>query len=363
MQIGILGLPLSGKTTVLNALTRGREAVDTFAGGKRESHIGVVRVPDPRLDKLAEIFEPKKVTPTSVQYLDVVGLEKGASQKGGFSDEFLGNLRTVDALLLVLRLFKNENVLLPEGSIDPARDLSIIETEFFLSDMSIVENRIKRLQKTVLKTKIPEETRELEVLRRCSELLDQEKPLRELELSPEQEKLIRGYQFLTIKPLLLVLNIGEEHLGKEDDLVKEYSSLGQAHKCALTTICAEIEMEIEQLEEEDQAAFLEDLGIKELALFRLVRDSHDLLGLITFFTYVHDEIRAWNIRQGTFAKLAAGAVHTDMEQGFIRAEVVSFDDLARCKTIAHCREEGLLRLEGKNYVVQDGDVITFRFNV
>ena len=363
MQIGIVGLPLSGKTTVFNVLTRGHETVDTFAGGKRESHIAVVKVPDTRLDKLAEMFAPKKVTPTTVQYVDVVGLEKGTSQKGGFSDEFLGNLRTVDALLLVLRLFTDENVPHPEGSIDPARDLSIVETEFLLSDMSIVENRIKRLEKTILKTKIPEEMRELEVLRHCLELLDREKPLRELELSPEKEKLIRGYQFLTIKPLLVVLNIGEEHLGEEDDLVKEYSSLGQAHKCALTTICAEIEMEIEQLEEEDQQAFLEDMGIEELALSRLVRASHDLLGLVTFFTYVHDEIRAWNIARGTSTKLAAGAVHTDMERGFIRAEVVSFDDLARCKTIAHCREKGLLRLEGKDYVVQDGDVITFRFNV
>jgi GTP-binding protein YchF len=363
MQIGIVGLPLSGKTTVFNALSKGHEAVDSFAGGKRESHIGVVKVPDMRLAKLAEMFKPKKVTPTSVQYVDVVGLEKGASKKGGFSDEFLGNLRTVDALLLVLRLYENENVLHPENSIEPERDLSIVETEFLLSDMSIVENRIIRLEKTIPKTKIPDEIRELEVLRRCSELLNEERPLREIELSHDEEKLIRGYQFLTIKPLLVVLNIGEEHLGTEDDLVRKYSSLGQAHKCALTTICAEIEMEIEQLDEEDQQAFLEDMGIKELALSRLVRASHDLLGLVTFFTYVHDEIRAWNISLGTPAKLAAGAVHTDMERGFIRAEVVSFEDLTRCKTIAHCREEGLLRLEGKDYAVQDGDVITFRFNV
>jgi len=363
MQIGIVGLPLSGKTTVFNALTSGHEEVDSFAGGKRESHIGMVRVPDPRLDKLAEMFEPKKVTSTSVQYVDVVGLEKGVGQKGGFSDDFLGNLRTIDALMLVLRLFENENILHPEGSRDPARDLSIVEAEFLLSDMSIVENRIKRLEKTVPKTKIPEEIRELEVLHRCSELLDQEKPLREMEMSPDEEKLIRGYQFLTIKPLLVVLNIGEEQLGSEDDLLKEYSSLGQAHKCALASVCAEIEMEIEELAEEDQQAFLKDMGIEELALSRLVRASYDLLGLVTFFTYVHDEIRAWNIPRGTPAKLAAGAVHTDMERGFIRAEVVGFDDLARCRTIAHCREEGLLRLEGKDYVVQDGDVITFRFNV
>jgi GTP-binding protein YchF len=363
MQIGIVGLPLSGKTTVFNALTRGHEAVDKFAAGKREAHIGIVKVPDERLDKLAGIFAPKKITPTTVQYVDVAGLEKGKGSKGGFEDEFLGKLRTVDAILLVIRNFENESVPHSEGSIDPDRDLGIVETEFLLSDMSIVENRITRLEKTVPKTKNKDEMVELEVLRKCAQFLDEERPLRELKLSPDEEKSIRGYQFLTIKPLLIALNIAEEDLDHEEEILLRYQAMSQAPRRNLTLICAEIEMEIEQLQEEDQQAFLDDMGIKEMAISRLVKASYDLLGYITFFTYVNDEIRAWNITHGTNAKQAAGAVHSDMEHGFIRAEIVSYDDLIRCESIAHCREQGLLRLEGKDYVVKDGDVITFRFNV
>ena len=363
MQIGIVGMPLSGKTTVFNALTKHHADVDGFAGGKQESHLGDVKVPDLRLETLDELFAPKKCTPTHVQYVDAAGLEKGSSEKGGLSDFFLGQLRTVDALLLVVRLFEDVNIMHPESSINPRRDLEIVTTEFLLSDLNIVEHRISKLEKTAQKTKIPDEVRELELMRTFQEMLENEQPLREAEISPANALLIRGYQFLTIKPLLTLINIGENQISKQKQVIDEYTDLGAKEKCGITALCAEIEMEIAQLDEDDQNAFLEDMGIEEPALARVIRESYNLLDLITFFTYVNDEVRAWTIPRGATAKQAAGAVHTDMERGFIRAEVASYTDLKEQKSIAHCREKGLLRLEGKDYSVQDGDVITFRFNI
>jgi GTP-binding protein YchF len=298
-----------------------------------------------------------------VEYTDVAGLEKGVSRKSGLGDQLLGRLRTVDALLVVLRLFADTQVLHPEGNIDPRRDMALLHTEFVLSDLGIVEHRLDKLRKSVLKTHSAEEQSELLLMERCLALLEAERPLRELTLAPEEERLLRPYQFLTAKPLLIVLNIGEEQMAEEEAILAAHADLATGPACDLGVVCAKLEMEIAQLEPAEAELFLREMGLKEPAMSRLVRKSYDLLGLVTFFTYVSDEVRAWTIPRGTPAKRAAGAVHTDIERGFIRAEVVSFADLQAQGSLGRCREHGLLRLEGKDYVVQDGDVVTFRFNV
>ncbi len=361
MQVGIVGLPQSGKTTLFNALTGG--SIEAHTGARQNSHIAVVKVPDRRLERLRELFQPKKITPTTVQYVDVAGLEKGVSDKGGLSEHFLGKLRTVDALLVVIRLFEHELIPHPEHSIDAERDLEIITAECLLSDLNIVENRTAKLEKTAPKTKDPDELHELELMRKFKGALEEETPLRELPLAPLDLPLIRGYQFLTIKPILVVLNIGEAQLSERDRIIRDHAGILDGSRTALTAVCAEMEMEIEQLEEEEADLFFKEMGIEEPALSRLVRESHALLDLLSFFTFVSDEVRAWTIPKGATAKEAAGAVHSDMERGFIRAEVVSFEHLNQLGSMQACREKGLIRLEGKEYLVQDGDVITFRFNV
>lgn len=363
MRIGIVGLPLSGKTTVFNALTGANLATGVSPGGKREPNIGVVKVPDERLERLNKMLQPERKVPATVEYVDVAGLKKGASRSGEFGPRFLNYLKAIDALLLVVRAFQNESVPHPEGSVDPKRDIELVETEFLLSDLGIVENRIGKLEKSLAKKKDEREERELGLLKRCYESLAEEMPLREEKFSPEEEKLLRGFQFLTLKPLLILVNIGEEDIGKEDQIIERCSGAIKGENYRMLALCAELEMELTQLEERDAQAFRADLGMEESALTKLIKTSYELLGLISFFTTEGGEVKAWTIRKGTPARRAAGAVHTDMEKGFIRAEVVHYDDLIRCGSIAKCREQGLFRLEGKDYLVQDGDVITFRFSV
>lgn len=361
MQIGIVGLPLSGKTTIFNALTGSTVEVDHF-GGRREIHRAVVSVPDPRLEKLAEIFKPEKVTPATVEYVDTAGVQRAAGKHAGLDDELLGYLRTVNEIILVVRAFQNPNVAHPEGSVDPLRDTRTLLGDLLISDLAIVEGRVQRLEKSVAKTRNEAEIFELEVLRRFQEALENEQPLRTLEISSEEEKVVRGYGFLTLKPTMIVVNIDETDLGKEEEIRRDFAEFEAIPRTAVEVVCGQIEMEIAQLDAEDRRAFLEDMGLVEPAMSRLIRSSYDLLGLVTFFTYESKEVRAWTIRRGTVARRAAGTIHSDMERGFIRAEVISYQDLLRCGSIARCREAGALRLEGKDYVVQDGDVITFRFS-
>ena len=363
MIVGIVGLPLSGKTTLFNALTGGSVAVDKFMGGKRETHRAVVDVPDERLERLAGIFQPRKVTPATVEYVDMAPVQREGGSRSGLDDEFLGYIRTLDELLIVLRAFEDESVPHPLGNVDPVRDLDELMAEFLLSDLAIVENRIARLEKTAHKTKNEEELFELELLSRFRTVLEENQPLRVLELAPEEEKVVRGYSFLTLKPTLIVVNIGESDLGKEQVWLDKFADVAMVPNTRVTAVCAQIEAEIAQLEPEDAKAFLDDLNLEEPARSRLIRDSYELLGLVNFFTAGEKEVRAWTIRRGTRAKEAAGAIHSDLERGFIRAEVVPYEDLVRFGSFARCREEGVLRLEGKDYVVQDGDVITVRFGV
>ncbi len=363
MKIGIVGLPLSGKTTLFNALTGA--SVDTgFSGGKEEAHHATVKVPDERLDRLNDIYQLEKKVPAVIEYIDLAGLTATEHEKkSGFSDQFLGHIRTADAILVLLRQFKNESVPHPLNSIDPVRDLASIEAEFILSDLNIIENRMTRLQKEMKAKKNITDVREYEFLQKLQAFLEQEKPLRELDISDEEERIVRGYQFLTQKPLIICINIGEEDLVNKEQIASSLQNYAENENSTVVAISAQLEMEIQQLSEEDARVFREDIGIEHSAMDTLIRVSYDLLGLISFFTVGKDQVRAWTIPVGTKAPQAAGAIHTDFERGFIRAEVVHYDDFMRRKNMQQCKADGVLRLEGKDYVVKDGDIINFRFAV
>jgi GTP-binding protein YchF len=361
MEIGIVGLALSGKTTVFNLLTRS-SAETGFAAGKKRVNLGVSRVPDPRVDRLSEIWSPKKTTYATIRYVDVAGVEKGAG-KEGLSAEILTALRNTDALLAVVMAFESDQAPHPEGSIDPLRDLQTLQTEFVLTDLIIVENRLQRIAKQ-MKGKVDKALEvERALLDRCRLVLEGEQPLRDLELTEEERRILKGFQFLTLKPLLIALNLGESDLSRAGELLKPLAQRWSGPAVAATYLCAPIEQEISELSPEDARAFLDDLGIDTSATDRIIRTSYEVLGLISFFTVGEDECRAWTIRRGTKAPQAAGAVHTDMERGFIRAEVVSYEEFVTAGSLAACRDKGLLRLEGKEYVVRDGDILNIRFAI
>ena len=351
-----------GKTTIFNALTSASARTGEFSLGVKEANRGVVKVPDERLYKLAPMYDPKKVTPAEVEYIDVAGLVKENKEKGS-EGEFYHSLREVDELAHVVRLFKDDNVMHVSGSIDPQRDIKSLDLDLIVIDLDIIEKRLKRLEKTVASSKSEEDKRELQVLHKFKDALDNEIPLREVELSFEESKLVRGYGFLSQKPLLLILNTGEEQIKMKNDLEAEVSEFQKRKKIQVCSVCGKLEMELSQLEEKDRKAFMDDLGIEELAVNRVINSSYELLDLISFFTANENEVRAWTIPSGTKAIKAAGTVHSDMERGFIKAEVIGFDKLSDLGSIHKAKEKGILRLEGKNHVVQDGDVIFFRFNV
>lgn len=361
MQVGIVGLPLSGKTTLFNALT-GKREVTGFGGSGREKHVAVVKVPDERLDKLHALVPQARMVQTTIEYIDLAGVDKG-SGRSGFDSQFLGDLRQADALLVVIRAFLNDAVPHPESNIDAHRDFQTISDEFLLSDLAIVENRLTRLGQQLRKAKSEALLREADLVERCRQHLEEGRPLRELELEPDDAKLLRGFQFLTLKPALIAININEEDVSNAGTIEQEFRTHYQAKKLDFIALSAAIEMEIAQLASDDAAVFLRELGIGEPALQRMIRYSYNLLGLLTFFTFGENEVRAWTLRKGMTARQAAGEVHSDMERGFIRAETVQFTDLLQHRSLAKCRDAGVLRLEGKDYPVRDGDVITFRFNV
>ncbi len=357
MQIGIVGLPYSGKTTIFSTLLKHKSS----DGGhhKIEAERGIVKVPDERLERLTAMFNPKRKVNATIEYLKVQGFDSGAEKPQGLPPQFIANIKTVDAILLVVRAFENDMYPHPLGRIDPAKDIEFINAEFWLSDMAIIETRIERLEKSIKKAQLDAEKRELELISRCRAHLEQERPLREMELSTEEEKLLRTYQFITAKPLLYVLNIAENKIAQAAQLEKNFEKY-LTPKCAIASLSAEIEKEISELSEEDAQVFMQDLGIAEPALHKLIRVSYELLGLISFFTVGEDECRSWTIRGGTKAPQAAGAIHSDLERGFIRAETVHYDDLIALGSLHACKEKGMLRLEGKEYVVKDGDILNIR---
>lgn len=359
MKIGLFGFPLTGKSTLFQLLTGVDASQHRAARG--EGLIGVTRVPDPRLDRLAELFESPDRIPAAIEYVHTAGLEKGQAVQVLPLDQ----LRTADALAHVVRAFEDEAVPHTEGAIDPKRDVAAMETEFILADQIIAERRIAKLEPLVMKANKDEDKQELELLRRIVSTLEEETPLRNISFYDHELHLISGYTFLSLKPLLVVVNAGEEDASRlaEGGSAFGLEEIANNQATEVVALSAKIESEIAELDAEDAASFMADLGIKEAALDRMIRASYGLLGRISFFTRNEKETRAWTIREGTVARSAAGAVHSDMERGFIRAELVGYDELIETGSWAGCKEKGTLRLEGKDYVVQDGDIINFRFNV
>ena len=356
MQLGILGFPKVGKTTLFNILTASQQATDKF-GASRQTNVGVAQVPDARLAKLRDLFTPKKYTPATVEYVDIPGIRKGE----GRESLDLGKLRTVDALVHVVRAFEDPELPHASGSVDPGRDLLELELELVLADHELVERRLERLAQSQKRGLKPEEERERALL---AELvlpaLEAERPLRDVELQPEDERRLRGFQLLSAKPMLVVLNVGESDLAGADPARAGWTKRARTEA---VVVSAPIEEEIAGLAADEQREFLAELGLAEPSVDRMIRASYQLLGLVSFFTVGEDEVRAWTVRRGTHAREAAGSIHSDIERGFIRAEVVEWDELVRLGSLAACRTAGSLRLEGKEYEVRDGDVIHFRFAV
>jgi GTP-binding protein YchF len=359
MEVGILGLAGSGKTTLFSLLTANSEAL--AAGGRRDqATVGMGQVPDGRLASLSAMYRPRKTTPASVRYVDVPGLRGEHQQDASLN---VLELRTMNALLVVLRGFSNDAVPHPLGSLDPIRDLQRIEEEFVLQDQMVVERRVERLRKDVVRLKNAELDAELELLERSLGLLEEGRPLREGEWTVSDRVRLRGFTFLSLKPVLAVVNTDENAIGVDPFADHRWAEWLTGKGTGCTSVCATLEQEISELEPDDAAEFMTELGIEDRALDRVARESYRLLGLISFFTVGEDECRAWSIPVDTPAVEAAGAIHSDISRGFIRAEVVPHDDLLNVGSLTGCRDQGILRLEGKMYPVKDGDVVHYRFNV
>lgn len=366
VDIGITGLPKSGRTTIFNALTKGRADTGSYRREALAPHIGVAKVPEPRLGILASMLQPKKVTPAEVRYIDVGASVKELAKDKGIGGELLNQVGSAHSLINVARAFTDECVPHIEGSLDVARDIETMNLELAFSDLVLLERRLEKIALSLKGAKAVERhtlLHEQEILTKIKASLEKDIPLRELKLTPEESKAMSHFQFLTAKPLLIVVNIGEEQLTSAPSLEAEMKECYQRPRCDLITLCGKLEMELSQLEEAEARELRSGFGLEESGLDRTIKLSYGLLGFVSFFTIVSNEIRAWSIKSGTAALKAAGKIHSDMERGFIRAEVVSYDDLIKSHSLAEARKKGLLRLEGKNYPVQDGDVITFLFNV
>jgi GTP-binding protein YchF len=362
MNVAIIGIPESGKTTIFNALTRGKAEVAAYSP-TLAPNIGVARVSDSRLSVLEGIFQPKKTVPAEVSYTDVAGSIKGFGKEGA-GGELLNYLTTADSLLQVVRTFQDDKVPHPSGSIDPKRDMAALDLELAISDLTIMERRLEKLETSLKGAKAAERESHLKeqlLLQKIKAELEKDIPIRIQGLAKDELKMLANYQFLTAKPMLVVLNIGEQQIPQASLLEGEISSLYP--QFAVVALCGKLEMELAQLSDAEAREFREAMGLSKPALDRVIDVSYTLLGLISFFTTVSSELKAWTIPSGTPAPKAAGKIHSDMEKGFIRAEVISYSDLESCGNIAEARKRGLLRTEGKNYIIQDGDVVTFLFNV
>ncbi|HOV80052.1 MAG TPA: redox-regulated ATPase YchF [Bacillota bacterium] len=362
LNCGLIGLPMVGKTTFFNLLTGAGAETSDFFTGKTETNVGTAAVPDPRLEFLGRMYKPREIIRARIRFSDVPGLVRGASEGKGVGNQFLNAIRNVDMLAHVVRTFENEDIPHVDGEIDPVRDIETVNMEILFADMEVIEKRIERI-KSGKKIK-KENLAELEVLGKCMKALEDEMPISRLDLPEEEKELLKNFSFLTEKPMILVVNTDEKQFRTRTYPGKDrLNTYAAARGLPVLEISGKTEVEISQFPDEDRKLFLADLGVDQSGIDRLVRAAYDYLGLISFFTVGDDEVRAWTIKKGTEVRNAAGKVHSDMERGFIRAEVVKFGDLESLGSMAKVKEKGLFRLEGKGYIVEDGDIIKFRFNV
>ena len=362
LEVGIVGLPNVGKSTLFNAITKAGAEAANYPFCTIEPNVGVVAVPDARLDVLTKLYNSKKTTPASVRFVDIAGLVKGASKGEGLGNKFLEHIRQVDAIAHVVRCFEDENITHVADTIDPLRDIDTIQTELCLADLDVVEKRLAKAAK-LLKSGSKDAKLEAELLERVKNSLDAAKPARALEFTDDELAMIRDVNLLTLKPTLYIANVAEDELAEENSHVAKVRDLAAREGAQVVVICAKVEEEIAELDADEAKEFLADLGLNSSGLDRLIHAAFDLLGLMTFLTAGPDECRAWTIAKGTPAVKAAGKIHSDIERGFIRAEIVNYDDLVKLGSVTAARDKGLVRLEGKDYVMQDGDVTYFRFNV
>lgn len=366
MKLGIVGLPNVGKSTLFNSLTKAGAESANYPFCTIDPNVGVVTVPDERLNVLGEMYHTKKIIPAAIEFVDIAGLVKGASKGEGLGNQFLANIREVDAIVHVVRCFEDSNIVHVDGSIDPMRDVETINLELIFSDIEVLDRRIAKTARSARNDKAA--AKELKLLEKIKAYLEDGRHAKNFDdfEDEEEEELFQSFNLLTAKPVIFAANVTEDDLpndGEDNEGVQKLRKYAEEEKCEVFVVCAQIEQEIAELEDDEKKMFLEDLGLKESGLEKLIRASYRLLGLISYLTAGEPEVRAWTITKGTKAPQAAGKIHTDFERGFIRAEVVAYDDLIACGSHNAAKEKGLIRLEGKDYVVQDGDIMLFRFNV